>query len=268
MNISFFKKHLRFSGPGGILPVSDEDQVCHRLAMLVLGQCEGKGATQAAKQFHLSRQRYYQSLAAFEQEGALGLVLQPRGPKTDYRRTEQIVRLVIRHRFLDAEASAQVIAQKLQQEGHTVSQRSVERIIADYGLQKKLYALNPAQPAQYLQAQRTRCQQRTSPADPITLERQVRQLLADKISGNQWASGCCSQSICAWEPGICCWAGAASRPNAWNPAWACTWPMSRPSVCVPIGIGVPSLKKDSRWPTACPLFLPIKPYMLCWTAIR
>jgi len=93
--------------------------------------------TRAAKQFHLSRPRYYQLRAAFEQQGALGLVLETRGPKTDYRRTQQIVRLVIRHRFLDAEASAQVIAQKLRQLGHPISQRSVERIIADYGLQKK-----------------------------------------------------------------------------------------------------------------------------------
>jgi len=137
MNISFFNKQLRFSGPGGILPVSHDDQVGRRLAMLIVGQCEGKGATQAAQQFHFSRPRYYQLLAAFEQQGALGLALQARGPKTDYRRTQQVVRLVIRHRFLDAEASAEVIAQKLQQEGHAISQRSVERIIADYGLQKK-----------------------------------------------------------------------------------------------------------------------------------
>jgi transposase len=137
MNISFFKKRLRFSGPGGVLPVSHDDQVSRRLAMLLVGQCEGKGATEAARQFHFSRQRYYQLLAAFEQQGALGLAVEPRGPKTDYRRTEHLVRLVIRYRFLDAEASAEVIAQKLNQEGHTISQRSVERIIADYGLQKK-----------------------------------------------------------------------------------------------------------------------------------
>jgi transposase len=137
MNISFFDQHLHFSGPGGILPVLDQDEVCRRLAMLIVGECEGQGATAAAKQFHFSRPRYYQLLATFQREGALSLALQPRGPKTDYRRTEQIVRLVIRHRFLDPEASAEVIAQKLRQQGHPISQRSVERIIADYGLQKK-----------------------------------------------------------------------------------------------------------------------------------
>jgi transposase len=137
MNVSYFRKQLRFSGPGGALAVSDDDEISRRLAMLMVGQCEGKGATQAAKEFNFSRQRYYQLLEAFEAEGALGLALEARGPKTDYRRTDQMVRLVIRHRFLDAEASAEVIAQKLRQQGNAISQRSVERIIADYGLQKK-----------------------------------------------------------------------------------------------------------------------------------
>ena len=49
MNISFFRKQLRFSGPGGILPVSENDQLSRRLAMLIVGECEGQGATQAAR---------------------------------------------------------------------------------------------------------------------------------------------------------------------------------------------------------------------------
>src|SRR5204862_5065299 len=50
---------------------------------------------------------------------------------------------------------------------------------------KKLYTLNPANPPQFVQTQRTRKKQRSVPADPKSLERQVRQALADKISGNQ-----------------------------------------------------------------------------------
>jgi hypothetical protein len=50
---------------------------------------------------------------------------------------------------------------------------------------KKLYALNPASPPQFVSTQRTRKKQRSTPADPKSLERQVRQMLADKISGNQ-----------------------------------------------------------------------------------
>jgi hypothetical protein len=50
---------------------------------------------------------------------------------------------------------------------------------------KKLFTLNPANEPQFVQSQRTRSKQRSAPADPKSLERQVRQLLADKISGNQ-----------------------------------------------------------------------------------
>jgi len=47
------------------------------------------------------------------------------------------VRLVIRCRFLDPESSPAVIAQKIRQQKLAISTRSVERIIADFGLQKK-----------------------------------------------------------------------------------------------------------------------------------
>ena len=137
MNIALSKKHLRFTGPGGSLLVPNDDEVCRRLAMLIEGQCEGLGPSKAAQKYDFTRQRYYQILAAFYEEGAEGLLLQNPGPKTDYRRTDQVVRLVIRCRFLDPDSSPEVIAQKIRQQSHTISQRSVERIIADYGLQKK-----------------------------------------------------------------------------------------------------------------------------------
>src|SRR6202521_1541668 len=50
---------------------------------------------------------------------------------------------------------------------------------------KKLYACRPKSVPQQIETQRTRRKQRTEPCDPASLERQVRQLLADKISGNQ-----------------------------------------------------------------------------------
>jgi len=50
---------------------------------------------------------------------------------------------------------------------------------------KKLYALNPKNPPLTILTQRTTQRRRAQPADPQSLERQVRQLLADKISGNQ-----------------------------------------------------------------------------------
>ena len=137
MNISFSPDQLAFSGPGGSLPVRSDDQIARRLAMLLQGECEGLGPSKAALKFQFSRQRYHQLKTAFLAHGAAGLALDTPGPKSDYRRTDQVVRLVIRHRFLDPDASPAVITQKLRQADCAISQRSVERIIADYGLQKK-----------------------------------------------------------------------------------------------------------------------------------
>jgi transposase len=124
-------------GNKGTLPVIRDDTITVRLAMLFEGQCEGLGPARAARKFGLTKQRYYQLLAAFRRKGAEALLRQKRGPKTHYRRTDEAIRQVIRHRFLDPEASAEVIAQKLRQCGFWISIRSVHRIMADFGLQKK-----------------------------------------------------------------------------------------------------------------------------------
>lgn len=137
MKISLTKQHLRFSGPGGSLSIPDDDELCRRLAMLIEGECEELGPSKAAQKYGFTRQRYYQILADFYEAGTEGLRLETPGPKTDYRRTDQVVRLVIRCRFLDPEFSAAVIAQKIRQQNLNISTRSVERIIADFGLQKK-----------------------------------------------------------------------------------------------------------------------------------
>lgn len=124
-------------GARGCLEVPLEDEITHKLLMLVEGECDGLGPVQAARKFGYSKQRYFQLRAAYAQRGALALCSRKRGPKTHYRRTPELVRQVIRHRFLDPDASPEVIAQKLVQCGWTISIRSVERVIAEYGLQKK-----------------------------------------------------------------------------------------------------------------------------------
>jgi len=137
MNIIYDHQQWGFSGPAGTLHIRDDDELSRRLAMLLEGECQGRTVTEVARRFGLSRPRYYQLRAAYLTEGAWGLAPDTPGPKTDYRRTDEVVRLVIRHRFLDPDTAPEVIAQKLRQQGHPIAQRSVQRIIADYGLQKK-----------------------------------------------------------------------------------------------------------------------------------
>lgn len=124
-------------GPAGRLPIREDDEVCRKLAMLYEGVCAGLGACEAARKYGYTKQRFYQLLHLYEQGGAMALKDGKRGPKTNYRRTDEVVRQVIRHFFLDPNATPEVVAQKLNQCGHPISVRSVQRIIADYGLQKK-----------------------------------------------------------------------------------------------------------------------------------
>jgi transposase len=133
-----------FVGTGGRLPVREDDEISRKLAMLVEGECGDLGPTEAARKFGFSKQRYFQLRAAFNELGAEALQSHKRGPKTLYRRTAEVVRQVIRHRFLDPDASAEVIAQKLSQAGSKISVRSVQRVIEEFGLQKKTLPM-PAQ---------------------------------------------------------------------------------------------------------------------------
>jgi transposase len=130
-------------GADGLLAVRADDEITRKLSMLIEGECEGLGPIQAAQKFGFSKQRYFQLRATFAELGAQALQSQKRGPKTHYRRTAEVVRQVIRHRFLDPEASAEVIAQKLSQSGWEISIRSVQRVLEEFGLQKKTLSVPP-----------------------------------------------------------------------------------------------------------------------------
>jgi transposase len=119
------------AGPKGSIPLRDDDEITLKLAMLFEGHCEGLGPSKAAQKFGLTRQRYYQILQQFKQHGAQALQSAKRGPKGNYRRSAELVRQVIRHRFLDPQISPEAIAQKLVQGGYPISTRSIERVISE-----------------------------------------------------------------------------------------------------------------------------------------
>jgi len=131
-----------FLGPNGSLAIDSDDEVSCKLAMLVLGECGPYGPSHAAEKFGFSRQRYFQLRTLFHRDGAAGLVSHRRGPKGNYRRTREVVCQVVRYRFLDPEISGEVIAQKLRQSGFGISARSVERVLAEFGLQKKTLSVS------------------------------------------------------------------------------------------------------------------------------
>ena len=128
---------LFLSGPKGSIPLKQDDEITLKLGMLFEGECEGNRRTKTAEKFGYTRQRYYQILKQFKSKGAEVLKSQKQGPKGNYRRTDEVVRQIIRYRFLDPQISPGVIAQKLLQCGYPIAIRSVERVISEYGLQKK-----------------------------------------------------------------------------------------------------------------------------------
>lgn len=130
-------KTVLIQGPAGNLPVKLDDKISRQLAMLFEGKCLGLGPSKAAQKYGYSKQRFFQLLNAFVKDGSNALVPKKTGPQKKYVRTDSVVTQIIRHRFLDPDAKAEVIAQKLNQTGVQVSQRTVERTITEYGLQKK-----------------------------------------------------------------------------------------------------------------------------------
>ncbi len=116
--------------------IDPKDSLCMKLSMLIEGHCT-IGVLEAIKKYDYTEQRYYQLLEKYNEGGAMALIDHKPGSDKQPVRTKDLVNQIIRHRFLDPFASAEVIAQKLNQIGHTVSKRSVERTITEYGLQKK-----------------------------------------------------------------------------------------------------------------------------------
>jgi len=138
---------FQLDGPHGSILIREGDEITLKLGMLYEGECEGIGPAKASEKFGYTRQRYYQLLEQYKKHGAEALKNKRPGPKGNYRRTDEVVRQIIRYRFLDPQVSPEVIAQKLVQCGFSIAARSVERVISEYGLQKKTPSMLPGERA-------------------------------------------------------------------------------------------------------------------------
>jgi len=137
------KDHSPIQLNGAItLEVSPEDTLLWKLSMILEAAHQDCGQTTIeaiAAKYGYTREYFYHVLNTLKSKGSQELADRRSGPKTQYKRTPEITKQILRHRFLDPEANCQVIAQKMRQAGYEISQRSVERVIGEYGLQKKGY---------------------------------------------------------------------------------------------------------------------------------
>jgi transposase len=119
-----------------MLNIRADDVASLKMMMLIEGTF-GKGVKHSIEKYEYTEQRYYQILKEFRKRGSSALIDKKRGPREASVRKETVVQQIIRYRFLDPESSPKVIAQKLKQTGFSISIRSVERTIQEYGLSKK-----------------------------------------------------------------------------------------------------------------------------------
>jgi len=126
-----------FEGSHGKLNIKENDIAAKKLAILIDVKCKGLGPTEAAKNYGYTKQHYYNILKAYNERGIIGLFNHKTGPKHNYVRTDEVTKQIISYKVLDPDISADVIVQKLNQLGYKISKRSVQRTIAECGLQKK-----------------------------------------------------------------------------------------------------------------------------------
>ncbi len=121
------------------IQIKPSDTTAWKLAMLFEAAHNPDNLTieQISAKYGYTREYFYQVLKKYQSKGSLGLQDKTTGPKTNYKRTNENVKQIIRHRVLDPAASCEVIAQKMNQAGFKISQRSVERVVQEYGLQKR-----------------------------------------------------------------------------------------------------------------------------------
>lgn len=122
------------------LKINPADTTAWKLMMLIdAATSKDETIEQISHSYGYTREYFYVIKKNYEDKGSQALSDKAKGPKRNYKRTDEIEKQIIRHRFLDPDANSEVIAQKMNQTGHTISQRSVERTINEYGLQKKGY---------------------------------------------------------------------------------------------------------------------------------
>ena len=137
LQVEHQEDRLIVRGEGGCVSVPRTDKLFCRLLMILEAECGKDTHNKTAQRYGCCKQTYYQWRARYRKEGAQALAGSKPGPRQNYRRGGEATRQIVRHRFLDPEASADVIAQKLRQDEFAISTRSVSRVLEDFGLQKK-----------------------------------------------------------------------------------------------------------------------------------
>ena len=106
------------------------DGVQVKYEMLRRHRLEGQRVSDVARSFGVSRQTLYLAAAAFDNEGLVGLLPRPRGPRRAHKCTDEVLDLVERLRrttALDARAVSDAVERRF---GVKIHPRSLDRALA------------------------------------------------------------------------------------------------------------------------------------------
>ena len=135
------QKPIEFNHGNQSILISPHDSTAWKMAMIFeyFLPSDELNVEELAKKYGYTREYFYQVLDKFKNVGSQALEDKHQGPKHNYKRTDEVKKQIIRLRFLDPEANSEVITQKMNQLNYQISQKSVERVISEYGLQKRGY---------------------------------------------------------------------------------------------------------------------------------
>lgn len=104
------------------------DLVQVKYEMLRLARIDGRPVSQAAKAFGFSRPTFYQTQAAFERNGLVGLVPQKRGPHEAHKLTPEVMDFIGRCRHQDKSLGVEALANLVKERfGVSIHPRTIER---------------------------------------------------------------------------------------------------------------------------------------------
>lgn len=128
---------LEIKGPEKSILLSLKDAGLRDFVMILEGETAGTPVEELLRRWGFkSPATYYRKKKLFFKEGLSALLHHKRGPKHKSRLTDAIIKKVVALRFHSPEKNSAQIAQTLKQQGHSISSRSVDRVLADFGISR------------------------------------------------------------------------------------------------------------------------------------
>ena len=185
--VKFDVQQQALIGQAGSLAVAENDEIARKLAMLIEGECEGLGPVKAAAKFNYTRQRYHQIRCAFWNRAlrhSCPKHVAPSGTTAVPARwcaKSSGIAFSIRMRRLKS----------LPKSCGSRDGRSAPAVLnassASTAFKKKLYKCRPrgdGEKPDFAVEDFTRARTKPADCDPLSIQRGVRQMLADKVSGH------------------------------------------------------------------------------------